>query len=93
MKSVTLVFPGQGSQYVGMGKNFEPHLTELFHKADSILKYPFSNLCFEGPMEDLKLTANTQPAILTHSMALFTKLQGILEAKNIKIDRVLGHSV
>ncbi|EQC50175.1 [acyl-carrier-protein] S-malonyltransferase [Bacteriovorax sp. BSW11_IV] len=92
--SVTLLFPGQGSQYVGMGKALEGHSSyELFSKANEVLGYNLSQMMFEGPDESLKLTENTQPAILSHSVALFTKLNELLASKNIKIDRVLGHSV
>lgn len=92
---VTLIFPGQGSQYVGMGKNLieDKDCSEIFNKADEVLGYPISKMCLDGPEELLKLTENTQPAIITHSVALFTKLKKVLDAKNIKIDRVLGHSV
>lgn len=93
-KSVTLVFPGQGSQYVGMGKALEGHPSFAFlDKANATLGYDLKNMMLEGPDEDLKLTANTQPAILTHSVALFDKLWEVLLNKGIKIDRVLGHSV
>lgn len=94
-KSVTLLFPGQGSQYVGMGKNLESEATSFayFSKADNALGKSISTLCFEGPEDELKLTENTQPAILTHSLALFHKLKNILDSKNVHIDRVLGHSL
>jgi len=93
-KSVTLIFPGQGAQYVGMGKSLEgePYF-DLFNQADQALDYNLSELMFNGPEEDLKMTQNTQPAILTHSIALFNKVKNILDEKNISIDRVLGHSV
>jgi len=92
---VTLIFPGQGAQYVGMGKSLleDSACKEIFAKADEALGFSISNLCFEGPEDDLKLTKNTQPAIVTHSIALYTKLKKILDEKNITIDRVLGHSV
>jgi [acyl-carrier-protein] S-malonyltransferase len=93
-KSVTLIFPGQGAQYVGMGKALEGHSSyDLFEKANQTLGYSLTKLMFEGPEEELKLTENTQPAILNHSVALFKKLKEILDAKDVKIDRVLGHSV
>ncbi len=92
--SVTLLFPGQGSQYVGMGKPLtEKPSLQLFEAANKILGYQLSDLMFEGPDEKLKLTQNTQPAILTHSIALFEKVDHLLREKGIKIDRVLGHSV
>lgn len=93
--SVTLLFPGQGSQYVGMGKNLLDfaECKSVFENADKALDFKISELCFEGPAEALKETENTQPAIVTHSVALYTKLKSILDERNIKIDRVLGHSV
>lgn len=95
MKSVTLIFPGQGSQYVGMGKNLSqfPECKTIFDQADAALEFSISDLCSNGPEEKLKLTEFTQPAIVTHSIALFEKLKTILADKDIKIDRVLGHSV
>lgn len=93
-KSVTLLFPGQGAQYVGMGKSLEGHNAfNLFEKANQALGFDLSQMMFEGPEDELKLTKFTQPAILSHSIALFEKAKEILEEKNVKIDRVLGHSV
>ena len=89
-KSVTLLFPGQGSQYVGMGKNLDH---ALFDKANAALGYDLKSIMFDGPEDDLKLTQNTQPAILNHSVALFHKVKTLLDSKGVKIDRVLGHSV
>ena len=89
-KSVTLLFPGQGSQYVGMGKNLDH---SLFDKANAALGYDLKSIMFDGPEDDLKLTQNTQPAILNHSVALFHKVKTLLDSKGVKIDRVLGHSV
>ncbi len=93
-KQVTLLFPGQGSQYVGMGKKLEglPAFT-YFQQADAALEFPLTKLCLEGPVENLKLTQNTQPAIFTYSFALFTELSGFLKQENIQIQQVLGHSV
>ncbi len=95
MKSVTLIFPGQGSQYVGMGQNIQDlsACKETFQAADKALDFSISDMCFNGPEEKLKLTEFTQPAIVTHSVALFNHLKTVLAEMNIKIDRVLGHSV
>ena len=71
MKTAFL-FPGQGSQQVGMGKELfdgMPAARAVFEEADAALDEPLSQLCFAGPEEDLKRTANTQPAILTVSIA------------------------
>ena len=62
-------------------------------QANQSLDYDLKNLMLNGPEEDLTLTANTQPAILTHSVALYEKAIEILNEKGIKVDRVLGHSV
>lgn len=92
--SVTLLFPGQGTQKVGMGSLLKNHPSfELLSKADKILGYNISRLMLEGPEDQLTLTQNTQPAILTYSVGLFLKVNELLKKKNIKIDRVLGHSV
>ena len=95
MKKVTLVFPGQGSQYVGMAKNLsdDSAINHLFKDANDSLGYDLTKLMLEGPDADLKLTQNTQPAIVTHSILLLEKLKPILKAKEIHIERVLGHSV
>jgi [acyl-carrier-protein] S-malonyltransferase len=86
------VFPGQGSQYPGMGREISekyPTARAAFDEADAALDFPISRLCFEGPEEDLKLTENTQPAILTTSIALFR----LFAEKGMRPDFVAGHSL
>ncbi|MGB8833178.1 MAG: ACP S-malonyltransferase, partial [Candidatus Sulfotelmatobacter sp.] len=76
---VAFVFPGQGSQAVGMGKDLAekyPVARQTFEEADDALGYKLSDLCFEGPEEQLRLTEITQPAILTVSVAALRVLEG-----------------
>lgn len=92
-KAVTLIFPGQGSQYVGMGQPYSDEFKYYLDLADKNLGYSLTSIIKNGPEEELKLTHNTQPAIVTYSTFLYQKLLPILNQKNIKIERVLGHSV
>lgn len=93
LANVGLIFPGQGSQYVGMGKLlFEQYreAREVFKAADDALGYSISKLCFEGPEEKLKLTENTQPALLTVSYAVYTVL---FNKTGIEAKFMTGHSL
>jgi [acyl-carrier-protein] S-malonyltransferase len=87
------VFPGQGSQYAGMGRDVAekyPAAARVFEDIDRALGFSISKLCFEGPEDDLKLTENTQPAILAVSSALHAVLE---ENGAARRDLVAGHSL
>src|ERR1035437_8748125 len=81
---VAYVFPGQGSQFAGMGKDLYDRFDSakaVFDQADEVLKFPLSKLCFEGPEEELRLTINAQPALVTVSIACLKAVQEEARAK------------
>jgi [acyl-carrier-protein] S-malonyltransferase len=92
MSKTAFLFPGQGSQFAGMGKSLAgtyPEAARVFEEADAALGFSISKLCFEGPEDALKLTENTQPALLTVSVAA----HAVLRVNGIIPEYVAGHSL
>jgi [acyl-carrier-protein] S-malonyltransferase len=92
MSKTAFIFPGQGSQHTGMGRDLAEHFPAakaVFDEADQALGFALSDLCFNGPEEELQLTANTQPAILTTSVAAYR----VLAENGAQPDFVAGHSL
>jgi [acyl-carrier-protein] S-malonyltransferase len=90
--ATAFIFPGQGSQYVGMGKTLAENFAaarQVFDEADRALGFSLTQLCWEGPAEVLQLTENQQPALLTVSIAAFR----VLTDQGLKPDYVAGHSL
>ena len=93
---LALLFPGQGSQVVGMGRAFydtTPAARAIFEEADDALGFALSKLIFEGPEDQLKLTEHTQPAILTASIAILRVLEPELQSRNLAVAFAAGHSL
>ncbi len=89
---LSFLFPGQGSQKIGMGTDWAeafPVARAVFDEADEVLGFSVSRLCWEGPEEELQLTANLQPAIVTTSVAMLR----VLEERGVQASSVAGHSL
>ncbi|MGH9657376.1 MAG: ACP S-malonyltransferase, partial [Bryobacteraceae bacterium] len=92
MGKIAFLFPGQGSQFPGMGKSLaqsHPAAQRVFDEADAALGFRISTLCFEGPDEALRLTENTQPALVAASVAALV----VLRERGVAPDYVAGHSL
>ena len=95
-KTTAFVFPGQGSQFVGMGRELaqaSPAAKKIFEEADEILGFPLSTLCWEGPEAALTDTVNAQPALLVCSIAAWRALEETLRVGEVKPAFVAGHSL
>ena len=95
-KKTAFIFPGQGSQVVGMGKDLyesSPTARSIFDEADEILGFSLTRLCFEGPQEELTQTQNAQPAIFTTSLAALADMKEKSEGRLVNPAFVAGHSL
>ena len=95
--TIAYVFPGQGSQSVGMGADIyksSPAAKRVFDEADEVLNASLSKLCFEGSEDELRQTVNAQPALLTTSVATLAAMQEAIDGKPLPVARFMaGHSV
>jgi [acyl-carrier-protein] S-malonyltransferase len=92
MSNIAFLFPGQGSQFAGMGKSLAetfPAARKIFEETDDVLGFSLSKLCFEGPEDQLGLTENTQPALV----AVSTAAHAVLKERGIRASYVAGHSL
>ncbi|PMP97846.1 MAG: malonyl CoA-acyl carrier protein transacylase, partial [Thermodesulfobacterium geofontis] len=93
---ISLVFPGQGSQYIGMAKDFFDNfelVKNLFDKAEKLSNLPLKKLCFKGPIDELTQTINLQVCLTITNIACYEVLKSELEKRNIEISFVSGHSL